>query len=90
MDLETQIITLVFSFFYGAFFGLFININYKVIYNEKKYIKYIGSFLVILISVLLYFIILRKINYATFHIYCLIVLMLGFWIYNMIVKYFKK
>lgn len=90
MSLNVQIITLVFSFFYGAFFGLFINVNYKIIYHDKWYIKYIGSFLVVFISVLLYFIILRKINYGAFHIYCLIVLSVGFWLYNVIVKRFKK
>jgi len=90
MDLKLQIITLFFSFFYGVFFGLFININYKIIYNDKNYIKYTYSFLVVLISVLLYFVILRKINYGFFHIYCLIVLTVGFWLYNLIVKRFKK
>lgn len=90
MNLSVQIITLVFSFFYGIFFGLFVNINYKIIYNEKNFIKYLGSFLVVFISTLLYFIILRKINYAAFHIYCLIVLSVGFWLYNIIVKRIKK
>ena len=90
MELSVQIITIIFSFFYGVFFGLFVNLNCKIIYNERKFIKYLGSFLVIFISTLLYFIILRKINYANIHIYCLIVLSVGFWLYNFIVKHFKK
>ena len=90
MDLDTQIITIIFSFLYGIFFGFFLHINCKIIYHEKKYIKYIGSFLVILINVLLYFLILKQINYAIFHPYCLIVLTLGFYIHHIIVKQIKK
>ena len=90
MELSVQIISLIFSFFYGVFFGLFVSLNYKIIYNEKKFVKYLGSFLVIFVSTLLYFIILRKINYADMHIYCLIVLSVGFWLYNFIVKRIKK
>lgn len=90
MNLPTQIISLTFSFFYGIIFGLFINLNYKIIYSDKILIKYIGTFLVILISTLLYFIILRKINNANMHIYCLIVLSLGYCLYNIIASNFKK
>ena len=90
MNLQLQIITLIASFLYGFFFGLFINVNYKIIYNQKKYIKYIGSALVIIISTLLYFIILQKINYAYFHQYCIIMLTIGYVLYNLIVKHFKK
>lgn len=90
MDLQTQIITLTFSFFYGIFFAVFIGINYKIIYHDKKYIKLIGSFLIVLLGVLLYFIILRKINYAAFHPYCLLMLTIGFCLEHFIVKRFKK
>ena len=90
MSLNVQIIIFIFSFFYGLFLGMFISVNRKLIYNENRYIKYIGSFLIGLICVLLYFMILKKINNAGFHIYCLIVLITGFWVYNVIVKYFKK
>ena len=90
MNLQLQIITLITSFFYGMLFGLFINVNYKIIYNQRKYIKYIGSTLVILINVLLYFIILQKINYAYFHPYCIIMLTIGYVLYIIIVKHFKK
>jgi len=90
MDLQTQIIVLAFSFIYGIFFALFTGVNYKIIYNEKKWIKLLGTSLVVLISVLSYFLILREINYAQFHPYCLLVLTLGFWIGNRIVKRFKR
>lgn len=90
MDLQTQIIALTFSFLYGIFFSLFAKVNYKIIYHDKKTIKIIGTSLVVLISVLLYFIILRHINFGAFHPYCLLLLIVGYWLTNMIAKNFKK
>lgn len=90
MDLQTQIITLIFSFFYGIFFSLFISVNQKIIYHDKKWIKLLGTFLVILISVLVYFILLKKINFAAFHPYCLLVLGLGFYLEKRIAKHTRK
>ena len=90
MNLSTQIISFFFSFFYRIVFGLFININYKIIYNDKKLIKYIGTFLVIFISTLFYFLVLKKINNASIHIYCLIVLSIGYCTYNIIASHIKK
>jgi len=86
MDLHTQIITLIFSYIYGIFFSIFLSINYKIIYHDKKTIKLIGSFLVIMVSVLTYFILLRKINYAAFHIYQLFMIILGFYTEYIIYK----
>lgn len=90
MDLHTQIITLIFSFFYGIFFSLFISVNHKIIYHDKKWIKLLGTFLVILISVLVYFILLKQINFAAFHPYCLLVLGLGFYLEKVIAKHYRK
>ena len=42
MELSVQIISLIFSFFYGVFLGLFLNVNHDIIYNINKFIKYIG------------------------------------------------
>lgn len=90
MPLNIQIISLVFSFLFGIFFSLFLNINHKIIYNDKKIIKLIGTTLVIFSSVLLYFIMLRKINNASFHPYELIMIVLGFYLENLIKKIIKK
>ena len=94
MNIRLQIITLGVSFFYGIFFSFFLSLNYKIIYSDKKIIKTIVSFLVVIISVLLYFIILRKINYGIFHIYEILALILGFiienWLSSVIAKRMKK
>lgn len=94
MNIKIQIITLVVSFFYGIFFSLFLSLNYRFIYSDKKIIKVIISFLVIIVSVLLYFIILRKINYGIFHAYEILAIILGFtienWLNGIIAKRIKK
>ena len=90
MPLNIQINSLIFSFAFGIFFSLFLDLNYKIIYNSKKIIKIIGTFLVIFSSVLIYFIILLNINNATFHPYELIMIILGFYIEKLIKNKIKK
>lgn len=80
MDLNTQISLICFSFFYGFIFSIFLNINYKFIYNSKRLIKVISSFLLIMIFVFFYFIGIRKINNAILHPYSLIMIIIGFFV----------
>ena len=94
MNIKLQIITLLFSFSFGIFFSFFLGLNYKYIYSDKKIFKTIISFLVVIISVLIYFIILKKINNGIFHIYEILCIILGFifdnWIRTVIAKVLKK
>ncbi len=90
MTLEIQIKTLIFSFIFGLFFSLLLNLNHKIIYNNKKIIKLIGTALVVFSAVLIYFIVLLNINNATFHPYELIVIVLGFCLENKLHKHLKK
>lgn len=78
MTLDLQIITLIFSFFFGAFFSLFLRLNYKIIYHSSKFIKLFGSFLIVIITVLGYFLVLQYLDNAKFHPYHLLLLILGF------------
>ena len=78
MTLDIQIVSLLFSFLFGISFSLFIRVNEKILYNKIIIIKYLGSILVIFVSVLSYFIILRKINNSIFHPYLLIMIIIGF------------
>lgn len=94
MNIKLQIITLLFSFIYGIFFSFFLSLNYKFIYSDKKIFKTIISFLVVIMSVLIYFIILKKINNGIFHIYEILCIILGFifdnWLIGVIAKVLKK
>ena len=86
MNLDTQIKLILFSFVFGAFFALMIDINHKFLYSEKRLLKLIFSFLFILVTVFIYFLILQKINEGIIHIYSLICIILGFFIENIIKK----
>ena len=78
MTLKIQIISLIVSFLYGIFFSFLLNINYKIIYNNNKFIKIFGTFLFIVFNSLLYFLILLKVNNGIVHIYCILSLICGF------------
>lgn len=94
MTLKVQIISLVISFLYGIFFSFSLNLNYKLIYNDKKIIKILSSFLFIIFNSLLYFYILLKTNNGIIHIYLILSLILGYisehFIHNKIAIKFKK
>ncbi len=84
MELTTQLHLLVFSFLYGVVFSILINLNYKFLYNEKKLLKTIFTIVFVLVNVLIYFLILLKINYGMLHIYSLLVIIVGFVLENII------
>ena len=88
MNLKLQIISLIISFIYGILFSKLLKINYKIIYNNKKIIKIIGTFIFIIVSSLLYFYILLKINNGMIHIYLFLSLLFGYSIEN--AKIIKK
>ena len=94
MNIRLQIITLLVSFLYGIFFSFFLSLNYKFIYSNSRVFKIVISFLVTIITVLLYFIILKKINNGIFHIYEILSLILGFsfesWMSGIIAKKYKR
>lgn len=78
MSLNLQIITSVFSFLFGILFSVFLRINYKIVYNSNVIIKILGTFLVMIIAVMSYYLLMHKLNYAMFHPYHLIFLIFGF------------
>lgn len=88
MSLKLQIISLIVSFLYGIFFSFTLKINYKIVYNNNKILKIIGTFLYIIANALLYFYLLLKINNGIVHIYLLLSLLIGFILEN--IKIFKK
>ncbi len=78
MSLQIQIQTLLFSFFFGICFSACLTFSYKLIYHEKKRYQITSTFLLILGSILLYFIGIRKVNEGIFHPYSALVIIVGF------------
>lgn len=94
IDLHTQIITLLVSFGYGIFFSFLVNINAKYLYQKNLFARITFTFLFIFLNVLIYFIILKKVNEAILHPYALGMILVGFFleqrIHKLVAKHFKK
>jgi len=78
MDAITQIIVLLISYIYGFFFYYFAKLNNKIIKTKKKIYRSITSILFMYNIVLIYIIIIYKINNGIFHIYLFFMIILGF------------
>lgn len=88
MDLNTQILTLLFSFFYGIFFSWMVSLNYKFIYGDKKILQIIFTLVFMLVMVMFYFLGLKMINHAILHIYEFIMIIFGFFVEHFVRKKF--
>lgn len=78
MDAKTQIIVLLFSYFYGFIFYDLALLNGYIIKFKKKIFRSVTTILFIYNVVLLYIILVFKINNGNFHIYFFIMMVLGF------------
>ena len=86
MSIKTQVLSLLFSLAYGGFFSFIYHINYKYIYGQKRIYAITITFLVVFNGALLYYLILRQINYGILHPYFLLMLMIGFYLGKKIIK----
>ncbi len=80
MNLKIQIISLLFSFFYGVAFSSLVNINYELLFKKRKKYRIIYTLIFVLIMALLYFFLLQKINNGIMHVYFLMIILIGFYI----------
>lgn len=90
MTLDAQINTLFYSFLFGIYFSLIIDVNYKITLKLKKIYIIISTFLVIFSSVIFYFLILLRINNGIIHPYGIILLLIGCLFEHIIEKQIKK
>ncbi len=86
MNLNTQLITFTFSFFYGIFFSFSLDIISKFVFKLKKTKQIIATLAFVLINSIVYFLILEQLNYGIIHPYYLIIFIIGFFIYMFIKK----
>ena len=84
MTLRIQIITLLFSFFYGALFSFLLTIQYRFLYAKEKWFQYSFTILFVLVMTFLYFFIFLKINYGILHPYSFLSMMVGYSIEHLI------
>ena len=80
MVLIIQIKSLIFSFFFGIILYFIINSCEKFLYGNKKVYNILSAFLISILSCLLYFILIKKINNGIIHLYFVLVIILGYFI----------
>lgn len=73
-----QILTFIFSFFYGIFFYLLTRFNNYILNGKKSIVKMLITLVFIIDIVILYIYLMFRINHGYFHIYFLVTLCLGF------------
>lgn len=78
MDYKLQLLSFLFSFLFGIFFQVTNYFNQKLIINRKILWQYLITFLYIINIVLIYIVLLYKINQGVFHIYFLLMILLGY------------
>jgi len=86
IDLNIQIKLIIFSFIFGFFFSILLEIFNKKTVKCKKSVKIILSFLVVFLSTFVYFEGINKISNAIFHIYSIITIILGFISYDLLIR----
>lgn len=82
MILSTQIKSFIISFIYGIIYATLFNLNYKVLFFNKKSLIILTNIFFNFDIFLLYFLLLRMINNGVVHIYFLMLLLLGFVVGN--------
>lgn len=80
IDLKIQIISILFSFVFGVVFYILVFLNRYVLFNVKKYIQIVSTFLFMFDMSLLYFICIKFINNGIMHPYFLLSFLFGFWL----------
>lgn len=78
MNVKTQIIVLIVSFLYGFIYNYSIKLNNHIIKNQKKIYRSFITTLYMYNIILLYIIIIFKINHGKFHPYFFIMIIIGF------------
>ena len=86
IDLIIQIKLIIFSFIFGFFFSILLEIFNKNVNKCKSYVKLILSFLVVIISTIIYFEGIERVGNAIFHIYSIITIILGFVSYDLLIR----
>lgn len=90
ISLDIQFKLVIFSFFYGFFFSSFLDWFNKKTIQLKSYLKFIIYLITIEILTIIYFIGIEKIGYAIFHVYEILCIIIGFLVYDFIIKLIAK
>ena len=86
IDLTLQFKLIFFSFIFGFMFSASLEVFNKIIKKYSTVVEILFSFLFIIFMTVLYFIGIQKIGNAIFHIYSILSIIFGFFLYDLIIK----
>ena len=86
IDLSLQFKLIIFSFIFGFLFSALLEWFNNIINKYKTYLKSMLSVILVLIMTVIYFIGINKIGNAIFHIYSILSIVLGFIMYDILIK----
>lgn len=78
MHTYIQLLSLISSFIFGIFFSILTNLNYKYIFSKNVFYKIFFNLIFIIDIVLLYMLLILKINGGIFHIYFIFMVIIGY------------
>lgn len=78
MNIIIQLVCIIISFIYGIFIYFFVKLNKKLIYKNNILFQIIYRLVTTFLLVLLYIIIIYKINKGIFHVYFIILIIIGY------------
>ena len=86
IELTLQFKLIIFSFIFGFLFSASLEGFNKIIKKYNTVVEILFSFLFILFMTFIYFIGIQKIGNAIFHIYSILSIVVGFFIYDVLIK----
>ena len=86
IDLSLQFKLVIFSFIFGFMFSASLEGFNKIIKKYSEFLQIILSFIYILFMTFVYFIGIQKIGNAIFHIYSILSIIVGFILYDILIK----
>ena len=86
ISLNIQFKLIVFSFIFGFMFSIVLDLFDMISNRISKVLNIVLSFLLILLMTFIYFIGIQKIGNAIFHVYSIISIIIGFILYDVVLK----
>lgn len=86
IDLTIQFKLIIFSFIFGFLFSLLLESFNKLIKKQSIFVEILSSFIFVSFMTYIYFIGIQKIGNAIFHIYSIISIIIGFILYDILIK----
>ena len=90
ISLNVQIKLIIFSLIYGFLFSIILDVIHPILSVQKKIVRIIISFLMVLLMAVIYFVAIDKIGYIIFHIYSIFAIIIGFVFYDIMITVIAK